>query len=66
MSSELEKKLIIFKKVNVHGREKFGEHQNVIASDKPADVLKNQGISRAKFRKFIKENGGDEDFWTNI
>ena len=61
INDKIKEQLIIFKKVNVLGRNIFSSHTNVINSDRISDVLKNQGISRANLRNYIKENGVDKN-----
>lgn len=61
--NELDKEILLFKKVNGNNKEVLSEHQNFINNNSKQSALYNQGIGRAKLRKFILEKNIDIDFW---
>jgi len=63
---ELEQEIKLFKKIN--GKEKIvtNNHQNFNGGNSKKTALYNQGIGRAKLRKFIIEKDIDIDFWENL
>ena len=60
--SIMKEELSLFRKVN--GTNKIIEtgHQNYMISNTESDVIKNQGISRAKLREFVKMEGDKSGF----
>lgn len=56
----------LFKKVNGENKVVQTEHQNFISGNSNRDAIYNQGIGRAKLRKFIVDENIDIDYWENI
>lgn len=65
---ELTKKqeLIIFRKINASKNIVKTEHTNIRMSADVKDAIKNQGVSRAKLRKFIIKEDLNYEFWKNL
>ena len=68
MSQKITKaeELAIFRNINGVNKKAKSQHQDVMNGDAENEVLRNQGISRAKLRKFIEEEGEEFGFWKNI
>lgn len=62
----LKDELTLFKKVNSFNKVNISKHQNYISSNELDQVTKNQGVSRAKLRKFVVEEGVDLEYWKGI
>lgn len=62
----LKDELTLFKKVNSFNKENISKHQNYICSTSVDKVTKNQGVSRAKLRKFVMERSVDIEYWKGI
>lgn len=58
--------LAIFRNINGANKKVTSEHQDVINGDAESEVLRNQGVSRAKLRKFVDEEGLEFESWKNI
>lgn len=64
---ELEKKeeeLKIFKKINGTNKAFKTDHTNYIKSNVLHAASNNQGIARAKLRKFVSEKEVDYEYWS--
>lgn len=62
----LKDELTLFKKVNSFNKVTISNHENYINSNELYSVTKNQGISRAKLRKFVVEEGVDLEYWKTV
>lgn len=58
--------LNIFRKVNSSKNIIKTDHYNVIMSAEVNDAIKNQGVSRAKLRKFIIKEDLNYEYWKNL
>lgn len=56
----------LFKKINGENKVIPTEHQNFISGNSNRDAVYNQGIGRAKLRKFIIDENINIDYWENI
>lgn len=58
-----EVELMIFRNVVGVKRKHIVKYENYHSTDSLKDIIKNQGISRAKLRSFVKDNNTDISFW---
>lgn len=61
-----EEELVIFKNINSFNKKYKSEHLNFINTNKEYDVLRNQGIARAKLREFITKEDVNYEYWKSI
>lgn len=59
-----EKELKIFKNINGTNKAFRVDHTNYIKSDALYAANQNQGIARAKLRKFVSEKEVDYEYWS--
>lgn len=61
-----EEQLAIFKNVNSKNKKFENNHMNFISGHREADVIKNQGIAKAKLREYVVKEGVDFGYWKNL